>query len=600
MDIPRSDSSVKAGIGPAETVKLRQHCDRRRAAMIQEREVWMPDWIQVTNYIDPARGRFDGNGGASTTTNKRSRSKIINGTATRCVRVATAGMSSHMTSKARPWFTLTTPDPARGQLQNVKVWLDRVTIVLRDILAKSNFYKAMPVCYTEDLSYGVAAMMVVEHPEEVARFHPMTVGSYAIALDDAGKVDSLWRCYTKTARQLVEKYGKTDPNTGKRVPDASKMPDQVVQAFTNNPDMKFSVEALYEPNPDVRPGMGPLGIQAPQYRPYREVVWISGNSDSRHGALDIGGHYEAPFVCIRFNPVGDETYSACPGTDSLGDIKQLQYLEGQKLRLIDLMAEPPVSVPDTMRNIGASLAPRAKNYLPQNQTGAKIEATYMPQPGSLQWVQAEIREVEKRIEDAFFYNLFQMLASLGDSTGRTATEIAERKEEKATVLGPTLEIVTDEGLDPVVIRVYRLAERAGLIPPPPEELQSVPLKIEYTSILAQAMKASGTSGIERTAAFVAQMASVFGPSALDKFDADQAVDEYSERTGAPASMIRDDDAVVGIREARAQQERQQMALAAAKPMADGANAIKTLNEAVPQPGSLGESLAQQLSGGVAA
>jgi hypothetical protein len=114
------------------------------------------------------------------------------------------------------------------------------------------------------------------------------------------------------------------------------------------------------------------------------------------------------------------------------------------------------------------------------------------------------------------------------------------------------------------------------------------------------MKASGTSGIERTAGFVAQMAQVFGPSALDKFDADQAVDEYSERTGAPASIVRDDDRVLQIRQGRAAQEQQQAALAAAKPMADGAQAIKTLNEAVPQPGSLGEGLAQQLSGGVAA
>ncbi|MGD4365019.1 portal protein [Xanthomonas citri pv. citri] len=598
MDIETARAKLDAAAAQP-TLQLRQHCDRRRAAMIAARETWMPDWMQVTEYIDPARGQFNGEG-STTTRKKRSRSKIINGTATKCVRVATAGMSSHMTSKARPWFNLTTPDPAMGQVQDVRVWLDNVTTILRDTLAKSNFYKAMPVCYTEDLSYGVAAMMIVENPEEVVRFHPLTIGSYAIGLDDAGKVDSLWRCYTKTARQLVQKYGRLDPETGQRVPDESKLPQRIIQAYKRSPDQEFTVEALYEPNPDARPGMGPLGVQAPKFRPFREVVWIAGSGDEKHGVLDIGGHYEQPFVSIRFNPVGDDTYSACPGTDSLGDIKQLQYLEGQKLRLIDLMAEPPVTVPDTMRNIGASLAPRTKNYLPQNQNGAKIEATYTPQPGSLQWVQQEIREVEARIQDSFYYNLFLMLESLGEASGRTATEIAERKEEKATVLGPTLEIVTDEGLDPTVVRVFRLCERAGLIPPPPAILASIPLKIEYTSILAQAMKASGTSGIERTGAFVAQMASVFGPEVMDKFDADQAVDEYSERTGAPASIIRDDDAVLTIRQGRAAQQAQQAALAAAKPMADGAQAIKTLNEAVPQPGSLGEGLAEQLRGGQAA
>lgn len=556
----------------------------------------MPDWQQVTDYIDPARGRFEtpaANGGSS---RKRSRSKIINNTATECVRVATAGMSSHMTSKARPWFNLSTPDPAMGQMQDVKVWLEDVTTIIRDTLAKSNFYKAMPVCYTEDLSYGVAAMMIVDHPEEVVRFHPLTVGSYAVSLDDAGKVDSLWRCYSKTARQLVQRYGKPDAD-GVMKPDASKMPDNLVQAFDNNPDMQFTVEAMCEPNPDARPGMGPLGIQAPEYRPYREVVWISGTASAQHGVLDIGGHYEQPFVCIRFNPVGDDVYSACPGTDSLGDIKQLQYLEGQKLRLIDLMAEPPITIPDSMRNLGGmSLAPRSKNYLPQGQNGAKVEATYTPQPGSLQWVMAEIERVENRIRNALFYPLFLMLKDLGDQAGRTATEIAARKEEQATVLGPTLEIVTDEGLDPTVVRVFRLLERQGRIPPPPDVLANIPLKIEYTSILAQAMKASGVSGIERTAAFAAQLAQVAGPEVLDKFDFDQAMDEYSDRTGAPASLIRDDDAVAGIRQARAAQQAQAQMLAAAKPIADGAQAIKTLGDSVPQPGSVGEGLAQQLAG----
>lgn len=595
MEITTARAKVESA-STSPTLKLRQHCDRRRGAMIADREAWMPDWMQVSEYVDPSRGQFNATAGANTKQVKRSRSKIINGTATKCVRVATAGMSSHMTSKARPWFSLTTPDPAMGEMQTVKMWLDQVTTILRDTLAKSNFYKAMPVLYTEDLSYGVASMMVVHHPEEIVRFHPLTVGSYAIALDDAGKVDTLWRCYTKTARQLVQRYGRMNRETGEMEPDPSKLPDRVIQAYKTEPDRKFTVEAIYEPNPDARPGMGPLGIQAPKYRPYREVVWIGGSGGDKHGVIDIGGHYEAPFVCIRFNPVGDEAYSSCPGTDSLGDIKQLQYLEGQKLRLIDLMAEPPISVPDAMRNIGASLAPRTKNYLPQSQLGLKVEATYTPQPGSLQWVQQEIREVESRIETAFYYNLFLMLESLGDSTGRTATEIAERKEEKAAVLGPTLEIVTDEGLDPIVVRVYRLLERAGRIPPPPEILSTMPLKIEYTSILAQAMKASGTSGIERTTAFVAQLASIIGPSALDKFDFDQAIDEYSDRAGSPASMVRDDEAVQAIREGRAQQEAQQQALAAAGPMQQGAQAIKALNESVPQPGSVGEGLAEQMAG----
>src|SRR5690606_5535126 len=111
----------------------------------------------------------------------------------------------------------------------------------------------------------VAAMMIVENAEEVVRFHPLTIGSYAIALDDSGKVDSLWRCYTKTARQLVQRYGRLNPKTGMREPDEAKLPQRVVKAYKTSPDQAFTVEALYEPNPDARPGIGPLGVQAPKF-----------------------------------------------------------------------------------------------------------------------------------------------------------------------------------------------------------------------------------------------------------------------------------------------------------------------------------------------
>src|SRR5690625_6827879 len=98
-----------------------------------------------------------------------------------------------------------------------------------------------------------------------------------------------------------------------------------------------------------------------------------------------------------------------------------------------------------MRNLGVSLSPRARNFLPHTHHGIEVKPTYTPDPNALQFIVNEIREVEARVEDAFFYNLFLLLDSLGDQTGRTAFEIAERKDEKAAVVGPTLEIVTDAG-----------------------------------------------------------------------------------------------------------------------------------------------------------
>jgi len=307
-------------------------------------------------------------------------------------------------------------------------------------------------------------------------------------------------------------------------------------------------------------------------------VWMDCGNDT-DGVLHIGGHYEFPAVVIRWNPVGGDVYSTSPALDALGDIKQLQYLEGKKLELIDLQATPPLGLPDSLRNTGeGSLRPGTKTYLPATAGREAATPLYTPDPRAVQMLAAEIREVEARIQDAFFYNLFLMLATL-DDRDRTATEIAERREEKAAVLGPSLEAVTDEGLDPIVIRTYKILERAGRLPPPPEALDGVPIKIEYTSILAQAAKAHGTASIERVLNFVGAAAGLVGPAVLDKLDPDQMIDEYADRVGVPVSVIRSDEAVEETRQARQQQEQMQQLAMMAQPAAQGAQAVKALAEA---------------------
>jgi hypothetical protein len=93
-----------------------------------------------------------------------------------------------------------------------------------------------------------------------------------------------------------------------------------------------------------------------------------------------------------------------------------------------------------------------------------------------------------------------------------------------------------------------------LIPRPPPDLEGIPLRVEYVSIMAQAQKLIGIASLERTSAYVGQIAA-FKPEIIDKVDWDQAVDEYGDMTGVSPRVIRPDDEVEGIREDRAAQEQ---------------------------------------------
>jgi hypothetical protein len=80
-------------------------------------------------------------------------------------------------------------------------------------------------------------------------------------------------------------------------------------------------------------------------------------------------------------------------------------------------------------------------------------------------------------------------------------------------------------------------------------------------MLAQAQRAIGTNSIDR---FVGNLGAVaqFKPEVLDKFDADQWVDAYSDALGMNPKVIVSDERVAEIRRQRAeaQQAAQQAAL----------------------------------------
>jgi hypothetical protein len=103
--------------------------------------------------------------------------------------------------------------------------------------------------------------------------------------------------------------------------------------------------------------------------------------------------------------------------------------------------------------------------------------------------------VRQRINQAFYADLFLMISNDQRRMPVTAREIAERHEEKLLMLGPVLERLHDEMLSPLIDITFAKHREAGILPPPPPELQGQDLKIEFVSTLAQAQKAVGLGSL---------------------------------------------------------------------------------------------------------
>jgi hypothetical protein len=147
-----------------------------------------------------------------------------------------------------------------------------------------------------------------------------------------------------------------------------------------------------------------------------------------------------------------------------------------------------------------------------------------------------------------------------DRTGVTAREVAERHEEKLLMLGPVLERLHNELLKPFIDVTFDRIIEANLVPPPPPELQGMDLNVDFISMLAQAQRAVGITGVDRmlqTVGTIAtfQMNAGKAPEALDKLDTDQIIDAYAEMLGVDPTLIVADEKVAIVRQQRAAQQQ---------------------------------------------
>jgi hypothetical protein len=557
----------------------KQKYEKLVAQMKNDIQSFLSHWKDLNDYILPRRGRFqltDRNRGDRRTKN------IIDSTATFAARTLSSGMMSGITSPARPWFRLSTPDPDLAERATVKDWLHTVTQRMSTVFLRSNWYNVLPTLYYDLGVFGTAAMMIEEDDEDVIRCSSFPVGSYYIANDSKGRVRVFVREFGMTVRQIVERFGRNGD-------DMSNISTPVRTAWEQGTlDTWFDVVHVIAPNPEY--DVNRLGSR---YKQFTSCYYERGNNDPDL-YLEEKGYHEFPVFVPRWAVTGEDVYATdCPGMTVLGDVKALQLGEKRAAQAMEKQLNPPMVAPPSMQSFRLSIIAGDVSYVPE---GPNTNSTFRPahevKPALQEWEYRQER-IRQRINEGMYANLFLMLAYSDPSRGKqpvTATEIAERQEEKLLALGPVLEQLNQDLLDPGIDRVFAIMMRAGLIPPPPQELEGVSLRVEYISIMAQAQKMIGLSSLERFSGFLSQQlaATPQDPSILDKVDRDQMIDEYADMTGIPPRIIVPDEQVAAIRAQRAKAAQAQRATESAM---QEARAAKDLSAAKTSPdNALGQLL----------
>jgi hypothetical protein len=509
-----------------------------------------PHWKELSDFVRPRRTRFFA---ADRNRGEKRNANIIDSTGSFASRTLSSGMHAGLTSPARPWFKLSTPDPELAKRPVVKRYLHEATQRMATVFITSNLYTALPTIYSDLGNFGTGAMAVLEDEAEVMRVYNYPLGSYCLGSDARGRVSTFVREYEITVEQLIERFAALENGDI----DWSGV-STAVKNLWNQGEYHAAIPITWVtvPNPDFRPrALGPRSFK------YSSCYFETGTSEGK--LLRESGFNEFPILAPRWETTGEDDYgNDCPGMTALGDIKQLQSMQKKKGQAIGKLVDPPLQAPPSVRTQKTSLLAGEITYVAELANGKGISSLH--EVGlNLSHLRDDIGDVRFLIRRAYYEDLFLMLAQSDQVQPITAEEVRERHEEKLLALGPVLERTNDEMLDPLIDRVYAMMERRGLLPEVPQELDGVKLKVEYLSIMAQAQKLVGVVAIDRFMGTALPIIQGF-PEARHKIDVLRVLDVYGDALGVDPMILRtDEEAQAAIKQDAQQQQANQVAQNAA-------------------------------------
>ena len=519
----------------------KESLNQRWSALVKERSSWIGHWQDLGEMFLPRSGRYnegDRNDG------RKKHNNILDSTCTRACRILAAGLMGGATSPARPWFRLAIADRDLMQRASVKQWLHASTSVVLTMFQRSNTYRALHTAYGELGVYGTHAIVVMEDFNKVIHLYPLTAGQYCLATDEKGNVNTLYREFQLTVKQMVGQFGYNNCS-------------QEVRTLYNNKSYEKTITVYHAIEPRLDRDVRKIDSRN---MAYKSVYWEKGQEEN--GFLKVSGFRRFTVLAPRWVVTTGDDYGESPAMEALGDGRQLQHQQKRKAQGIDYHTKPPLQIPPGMKNNPLNAMPGGITH---NTGQGRVESLFQPTL-RLDFLLDDIRDVRERISQSFYTDLFLMIANTNDHR-MTATEVAERQEEKLLMLGPVLERLHNELLEPLVDIAFSRALEANLLPPPPPELQGTNLQVEFVSVLAQAQKAVSTTAVDRYVLNMGQIAQL-KPEVLDKFNQDEWADIYADVLGVDPSLIVPDREVALVRQQRQEAAQAQAQLEQSQVAAD--------------------------------
>ena len=545
----------------------------------QERNIWEDLWEEAVHYTSPKRdmwaddsGDADGRGSEDV----KKGQDLYDTHAVEAAKIEANGMVGWNSGPSVKWIKLKLMAEDMNELPFVKDWLEICERRLYQMLHRSNFYDQLFEFYLDLVTVGTATMLIEEDPDSMMiNFSTRHPKETYICEGLNGRVNAAYRQVWYTGQQALDRYGED-------------LPDKFLEDL-QDPDDKKRLKHLTKKYKFVhviekRHGRNTESALA-QDKPIASVEFMPEEQE----IVRESGYDEMPLIVTRWSKNSNEKYGRSPAMDGLSTIKRMNQEKLATLKAGHRAVEPPLNIPMEMqRNL--DLSPNGANIYKTPER--RIYATDLGR--GYPFGKDMLEMLRDEVDNIFMVPLFRMLDRLDRQV--TATEVTERQGERVAGLAGPLTRQNSEGLGPMIMRIFNIMSRAGLMPAPPPVLakRGVPLDVEFTGLLAQAQRR-----YHQSQSLNAGLAQIHGivemaqdPKLLFNLDLDDLIRKIAETEGFPESSIREMPEVKKMIESynkQIQEAKQQ------EQLATGADAMNKLSKA-PEAGSPAEAVTEQMAG----
>lgn len=486
-------------------------------------------WKECFDYSFPVRGVGIDDTFSTTDDIQRKKSRLFDSTLTDAAKTQASAIISGLTPANALWFGLTVNEASDEE----KRWLDDAADTIWRNIHNANFDSAAYEGMLDLMAAGWFALYIDQDQKEGGfnfQLWPLAT-VYCDSTRADGVIDIVYRCYELTAEQVVNTFEEAS--------------EKIKKQAEREPNAKLKlIHAIYPRND------GKVGAKAGKM-PIASVHVLENDKE----LLRESGYNEMPVVVPRWMLIPQSVYAISPVSDALPDAKTLNEIKKLELANADLaisgmwIAEDDGVLNPRTITVGARkiIIANSVDSMKPLQSGANFNVSFT----KCEQLQAAIRKI--------------MLADQlqpKDSPAMTATEVNMRQQLIRQLLGPIYGRMQSEYLQPLIDRCFGIAFRAGILGDPPETLPDKFIGIKYVSPLARAQKFEEVTAIQNFVAMTMQSAQV-NQEVLDNIDFDKAARFTGEALGVPSEIIRPEQDVTELRQARAEAQQKAQANAMA-------------------------------------